>query len=467
MNGLRPTLSKFTLTSRLLCANRLLGSEVTQLKESLLNRILVIGFALLTMFPGSVWAQSTEKVIYTFTGGGDGSIPLGGLFLDQAGNIYGTASSGGSPACNDSGILGCGVVYEISPTSNGGWTEKILYTFEGGSDGAFPCSDLIPDKQGNLYGTTTGGGGVGCNGLGCGTAFKLAHRPGGQWTETVLHRFQGGTDGAYPNGLTFDHSGNLYGTTYSGGVPGPNCDTQFFPGGCGIVFQLSPSANGWRENILHVFSGSDGAGPIAKLIYDGKANFYASATGGGRGGFGVFFELSPNANGTWWSETVLYNFAENPLFGADDGVIADRTGKFYGTMFTGYNSWGTVFELYRNTMWNSSILYSFGGLNANGLAPRTPPTFDREGNLYGTTWETANNPACDCGTVYKLTRGLDGSWTESDLHDFLGGSDGESPFSTVTLDATGHVYGTTQAGGTGSCVTPNGPGCGVVYEITQ
>jgi hypothetical protein len=438
--------------------------------RTLFHHGVLVGCVLATMFLVTAWAQSTEKVLYTFTGRGDGAIPVGGLLLDQAGNVYGTASSGGSPACiYYLNVVGCGVAFELSPTSNGGWTEKILYNFQGGLDGAFPASDLIPDKQGNLYGTTSGGGGVGCNGLGCGTAFRLTRHPGGQWTETVLHRFQGGTDGAYPNGLTFDHFGNLYGTTYSGGVPGPNCDTQFHPGGCGIVFELSPSANGWRENILHVFSGSDGAGPIAKLIYDGSANFYASATGGGPGccgGFGVFFELSPNAHGTW-SETVLYSFEENPLLGVDDGVIADRTGKFYGTTFNGYNSWGTVFELHHNPVWNSSVLYSFGGLNANGLAPQTPPTMDRDGNLYGTTWETANNPTCNCGTVYKLTPNSDASWTESDLYNFMGGSDGEDPFSTVTLDASGHVYGTTLAGGTGQCVTANGLGCGVVYEITQ
>ncbi|HEY3636979.1 MAG TPA: choice-of-anchor tandem repeat GloVer-containing protein, partial [Rhizomicrobium sp.] len=143
--------------------------------------------------------NGSETVLYAFTDGTDGGIPYSRLVQDQAGNLYGTTFSGGFHTCN------CGVVFEISPSGQ----ETVLHTFLGGTDGATPYSGLTFDKKGNLYGTTNAGGGA-CN---CGTVYKIA--PDG--TETILHDFAGGSDGAFPfynSQVTVDRRGNLYGVTY-------------------------------------------------------------------------------------------------------------------------------------------------------------------------------------------------------------------------------------------------------------
>ena len=149
-----------------------------------------------------------ETVLYEFTGGSDGSGPLlGNVIFDGSGNLYGTTSQGGD--------AGLGVVYELTPL-NGGWTQKVLHSFSGGADGALPYSGVILDRAGNLYGTTpAGGGSPGC-GDGCGTVYELSPSGSG-WTEKILYAFQGGTDGdgAY-GGVIFDQAGNLYGSTSSG-----------------------------------------------------------------------------------------------------------------------------------------------------------------------------------------------------------------------------------------------------------
>jgi uncharacterized repeat protein (TIGR03803 family) len=154
-------------------------------------------------------------LLYSFTGLKDGGDPQAGLIFDSAGNLYGTTYSGGSYSYT------AGVVFELTPSANGQWTETVLHDFGTGTDGANPTAGLIFDAAGDLYGTTVGGGnpGSGCNGYGklCGTVFELTPGANGQWTETVLYRFNGGNDGANPyGGVVFDSAGNLYSTTYGG-----------------------------------------------------------------------------------------------------------------------------------------------------------------------------------------------------------------------------------------------------------
>jgi uncharacterized repeat protein (TIGR03803 family) len=146
-----------------------------------------------------------EQVLYAFQGGNDGSSPSSGLIFDALGNLYGETEGGGAH--------GGGTVFELSPNSNGGWTETVLYSFQGGNDGGGPSSGLIFDQAGNLYGTTYGGGG---GTSGNGTAFELSPNGSGEWTEAVLYRFLGGSDDASPQGLIFDQKGNLYGTAVGG-----------------------------------------------------------------------------------------------------------------------------------------------------------------------------------------------------------------------------------------------------------
>jgi len=172
-----------------------------------------------------------ETILYDFPDQSGG--PLGGVTLDNKGNIYGTAIN--------SGEYGYGSVFELARPQVGedaGWAETTLYSFTGGSDGAVPAAGVIFDREGNLYGTTTSGGtGNGCQGW-CGVVFELAHSDG-TWTENVLHRFLGGDDGEYPDApLVFDPEGNLFGTTPNGGDP--NCSPYSVYPGCGVVFEISP-----------------------------------------------------------------------------------------------------------------------------------------------------------------------------------------------------------------------------------
>ena len=224
-----------------------------------------------------VWTKSD---LYTFTGRSDGGTPRAGVVFDGAGNLYGTASFDGSSCC--------GVVFELSPSSGGGWTESVLYSFTGGSDGAYPVAGLVFDPAGNLYGTTS----ASSSGP---TVFTLTHSSAG-WTESVLHSFTGGTGGGTNTvftmpGLVIDAAGNLYGTTPSGGDATCN-----YGEGCGVVFELSPGANGqWTENVLHSFTGypTDGGDMSNPLIMDGAGNLYGGTVRGGTSGDGVIFEVTP------------------------------------------------------------------------------------------------------------------------------------------------------------------------------
>ena len=203
--------------------------------------------------------------------------------FDAKGNIYGTTVGTESPHYDN------GTVFELERVPSG-YTEKILYYFAGGSDGANPgAGGLVSDKNGNLYGTTIYGGGNGCSGEGCGTVFELT-RSNGVVTETVLYRFTGGTDGEVPwAGLTSDRAGGFYGTT-SGAAVEP---------GNGTVFKLTPSNGSWTESTQYAFTGGDdGRQPFSGLIIDGSGNLYGTTTYGGNqycpyGGCGVVYELTP------------------------------------------------------------------------------------------------------------------------------------------------------------------------------
>ena len=169
--------------------------------------------------------SGSESALYSFSGGSDPKFPYAGLIFDKAGNLYGTTEFGGA---NNQGT-----VFEIIPNSNGSWNETVLYSFTGSTDGGQPYGSLVLDAAGNLYGTTNFGGSSNCN-LGCGTVFELTPGSGG-WSETVLYTFTGGSDGREPYArLLSDASGNLYGTTMLGGNIGSVCST-----GCGTVFKLT------------------------------------------------------------------------------------------------------------------------------------------------------------------------------------------------------------------------------------
>ena len=270
----------------------------------LLFFLLVLLLVLLTPQPAQA---QTFKVIHTFTGGADGAWPYAGLTMDRAGNLYGTAQAGGGGNLRSSGCggSGCGTVFKLVPRGSG-WVFTTLYSFQGGSDGAVPTARVIFGPDGSLYGTTSVGG------AGYGTVFKLqpplvacksALCP---WTETVLYRFTGGSDGANPGGgdLIFDKAGNLYGTAQYGGYEGGSCSET---GGCGVVFELTPSSSGWIYSVIHRFTGgADGGYPYSGVISDNAGNLYGTAGGGGSSGGGTVYELIPSGSG--WQEKTLCSF---------------------------------------------------------------------------------------------------------------------------------------------------------------
>ncbi len=383
-----------------------------------------------TLFVMSTWAaaQIQEQVLHSFNNDGtDGANPSAGLIFDTLGNLYGTTSDGGtSSSCSG----GCGTVFELTPAAGGTWTEKVLYNFQGGADGAVPLGSLIFDAVGNLYGTTYGPGN--------GTVFELTPAVGGTWTERVLYNFGSGTDGVGPEaGLIFDAAGNLYGTAAYGGSHGS-----------GAVFELTPAAGGtWTEKVLWSFgSGTDGANPFCGLIFDAAGNLYGATAFGGPHNYGTVFELTPAAGGTW-TEKVLWS----PGSGTDGvfpqaSLIFDAAGNLYGTTPTGgtYNH-GTVFELMPagGGTWTERVAYSFGN-GTDGNFPTAVLIFDRAGNLYGTTYLGGSSGA---GTMFELMP-AGGGWTEQVLHNFGSGTDGANPYAGLVLDTVGNLYGTTNTGGT-------------------
>lgn len=347
-----------------------------------------------------------------------------------------------------------GAVFELSPNSKGGWTPSILFTFNG-TDGSFPYSTMILDSAGNLYGTTYQGGlGLAvCNG-GCGVVFELV-RPaaGGQWTQNILYAFNGPNDGGSPSGnLLMDKAGNIYGTTRAGGSTG--CGGP----GCGVVFRLKRPASGgtWTESVLHAFNGTDGSQPNY-IIFHNNA-IYGTAEQGGTLSAGAVFELS-STNGVW-SENTLYSFTNgadggNPIALISSAVSSD---VFVDTIGGGVYNWGTIVRLTPNPSgpWTESLVYTFTG-GSDGGSPDSPLLRDGSDNLYGTTYTGGMtsecgsfNPFDGCGVVYKVSTSTD---TETVLHAFSDtGTDGIMPANSgVVAGKNGALYGTTEDGGTAKC----------------
>jgi uncharacterized repeat protein (TIGR03803 family) len=373
------------------------------------------------------------KILHTFSGNsGDPEA----LIADGAGNLYGTT------------LKGNGSVYRLSPNLSGGWDYSVLYAFEGASDGASPTG-LVPDGGGNLYGTTAQGGANSCApSPGCGTVFKLTPTSSGPWTKSVLYNFGSiPNDGFNAAGIIIDGSGNLYGATVLGGSAS-----------CGTVFELTPSSGSWSETVLYNFigTGGDGCNPAASPIFDGTGNLYGTTGYGGAAtspGYGTVYVLVPNS-GEGWTETIIHSFQDGPDGAiANAGLIFDGSGNLYGTtIYGGVNpecslktGCGVVFELSpaAGGGWTESVPYRFRDKLGDGFAPYAGVTFDKLGDLYGTTMGGGTH---DSGTVFRLAPSVGGGWSES-RYSFTGGEDGENPASAVIFDSAGYLYGTTQIGG--------------------
>ncbi len=354
----------------------------------------------LTPWPGHILWQ--KELLHSFLGsaGDDGGPPWGRVIADKAGNLYGTTVNNG-PAC-------CGVVYKVSPPAEGetNWTESIIYSFTGGSDGNWPYGGLALDSTGALYGATQLGGGA----CGCGTIFKLSRpQSGTTWPITVLHTFAGGDDGSTPNGdLLIDKTnGSVFGTTVSGGV-----------WGLGIVYQLTPPSGGqteWTMNYVHGFEGdatdaNDGATPNGGLV-GGTGDLWGTTQSGGASinCCGMVFELRQEIAGS-----PLYTLINHHNFtGGQDGatpyagLYENASHAYWGTtQFGGVGSggadFGTIFKLSLNALrqeWSYSVVYSFSGGPSDGAYPESPLIENQAGVFFGTT---SFGGTLAHGTIFKF-----------------------------------------------------------------
>ena len=373
-------------------------------------------------------------VLYNFQGGHDAGGPLyGALALDKNGNLFGTAGGGGK---NDKCGGSCGAVFELTPLADGKWSETVIFRFQSSGTGFWPFGGVIVDDSGNLYGTTASGGTHYNNG----NAFVLKPNASG-WIESVFYNF-GGRYGSPQSGLVRDPAKNLYGAADS-------------------LYELSPKDGGrWTERMLYQFhpqhgkDGTDGDGSDVPLVLDGSGNLYGATSGGGNysqckvfsDGCGTVFELLPEGGGKW-KEHVLYRFAQS----SDDGqrpmagVVRDVHGNLYGTTSQGgkYQN-GTIYELIRDKAghWQEKILYSFRDVGDGGMPG--PVIVDGHGNLYGTAGGGGGD--CSCGVIFKLAPVANGGWKYTVLHHFSG-ADGGQPWAGLTFGRKGEIYGTTSSGG--------------------
>ena len=337
----------------------------------------VIAIGLSVAPPQLAWSQ-TFSVLHSFTGGGDGASPGAGLTVDPHGNFYGTTEQGGPNGPN-----GYGTAFKLTH-HQGGWVFTPLYAFGGGQDGSGPAARVIIGPDGSLYGTTHSGGGTGCGGNGCGTVFNLKPPPStsasilGGWVETVLYRFTGGSDGAAPVGdLVFDQSGNIYGTAASGGSAQK-----------GVVYELTPSNGNWADTVLWTFTGgSDGGEPTGGVIFDGAGNLYGAAQLGGASGYGAVFRLVPSGGG-WSQTTLYSFQNGSDGANPNGGLIFDSSGDLYGsTSSSGSHGGGTIFELkpQQNGTWALSVLDALTGQTGGG--PQASLARNAAGTVYGTAYK--------------------------------------------------------------------------------
>jgi uncharacterized repeat protein (TIGR03803 family) len=419
-------------------------------------RATAIGVIAFIMFAAQLHAQGKATLLHVFTGGSDGSYPTASLTADGAGNLYGTTQTGGT--------YGNGTVFELSPESGGHWQFSVLHEFTGGNDGGSPLGSLVFDADGNAYLTVSSGG---VHGLG---AVIELNPPEGRapsaWKAKLLYSFQGGTDGSTPFGnVVFDSAGNLYGTTSIGGHSHINCLQ-----GCGTIYRLTQTGGGaWREQVLHRFldAFNEGALPRTGLVFDANGNLYGTTYQGGDPGCGAnacgtVFEFGLDAQGEPHLQTLLAFSGPDGAFPLA-GVTLDGKGNLYtAATFGGSYNEGTVISMTDATgPWKLASLYSFNGLD--GLQPSGTLALDTSGNLYGTGYEGGAN---DWGALFELMPAGE-TWTENLLFSFAvsGVGLGANPLDGVLLDGAGNLYLTTNQGGNLNYCEPNS-GCGTVVEFS-
>ena len=389
--------------------------------------------AVLIMAGALSQAQSNFTIIHYFTGP-DGDGPNSTPTLDSQGNLYGTTWGGGDQ---------CGNVYELEHV-NGSWIMHPRYTFTGQLDGCEPFGAVTIGPDGTLFGTTEirGAGGHGTLFNVRPPAHAVCATPFCPGTDTTLHSFAGSpSDGAESlAGVVFDLQGNLYGTTYSGGTYGG-----------GTVYEATRSGSTWNVSVIHSFGSPDNDGnrPYAGVVLDSAGNIYGTTMLGGVYTCGTVFELTPSEGG--WTETLLHSFPG----GADGcapqaGLVFDRAGNLYGATY-----YGTIFELSRQGGgWNFTTIYTFPE-NGAGSGPASSLAIDAAGNLYGAN---VVGGTYNYGNVWELSPSSGGGWTYTDLYDFTRhGDDGAYPYAGVAVTGPGgYLYGTAGRGARNR---------GIIYQI--
>jgi len=378
----------------------------------------------------AAWAGPQYKVLHAFGAGTDGGGLWTSVSFDKKGNLYGATSGGGA--------YGYGVIFKLTRRADGTWTETTLHSFSNGDpNGSEPNGGLIQDGLGNWYGTTHLGGAHDY-----GTVFQLTHRSG-SWAELAVYKFgtQSGDGGEPTAGLVMDKAGNLYGTGPYGGAYNGGTVFELTPSAGGwdetVLYSFCPNTNC-----------ADGHTPFAGLILDASGNLYGTTyTGGAHKVDGTVYQLMPTPTG-WkekvlHSFAVNYKDGHTPGWGA---LLMDGSGNLYGTTAGGGCCGGIVFRLTPGPDggWKETILYGFKG-GAAGFEPNAGVVMDKAGNLYGTT--DYGGSAFGCGVIYKLAPRPTGSWKYTVLHIFEG-SDGCIPEGNLVLDKAGNLSGGTVLGGT-------------------
>jgi uncharacterized repeat protein (TIGR03803 family) len=387
-------------------------------------------------------ARRSECVLYTFPAGLHGAYPQG-LFAGASGVLFGTTAEGGS-----SNKEGYGTVFQVTPSSG---AETVLYSFQGGRDGADPHATVVADSTGALYGTTIGGGVHGA-----GTVFKLTPTSLG-YAKSTLHLFTGPPDGAQPDAhLIIDARGVLFGTTTLGG-------TGHCIGGCGTVFELVPSGSTYTERVIYSLRGGhDGRSPVASLLADASGALYGTTYLGGTDRSGVVFKMTPTRTG--YSEAVVHEFLRSDSGGPQSELIGDGSGALYGTTpGGGASSNGVVFKLTpTKTGYAESVIHVFSNPR-DGAHPSAGLLAGPGGALYGVTGNGGDRAGH--GTAFTLTPAATG-YAFTVLYRFRGPPDGAFPSSTLVTDATGAVYGVSGGGvETPQCLSSGG-GCGTVFRLS-
>jgi hypothetical protein len=431
--------------------------------------IIIGGGAIIAgCLPAPAAAQSGSlQTLYSFSGGADGGQPAGQLVPGKGLTFFGTTEIGGAASA--------GTVFEIRVGGKNGAKLTTLYSFAGGRDGAQP-TNMIADWQGNLYGVTSAGGGsTNCGSAGCGTIFELSPSQGGGWTEKVLYAFQGSPDGYIPNSVGMDAAGNLFGFALGGAG---ECRFEGGYLQCGTAFELSPPSPGsqtWSFTLIYTFtSDADGAAPFGPPVFGKNGTLIGAAAVGGHGhpadcgpqvGCGFIFKLVPPANGqTSWSRKIIYQFQGPDGNGGFDPVVADPDGNLYGMTNEGGPSnplcpenrktgvpagCGVAFELTPPAAGGSWIYHKIWDFQygADGAYPYNSPLTLADGAVFG----TSSGPN---GAVVEFLPPQQGqtAWTEKTLFAFSNDANGSQPEAGLT--ARGAFYGTTaglgQAGSWGT-----------------